>query len=345
MKRNIARCIKALLDQDYKGKLEIIVVNDGSTDKTPEVIPLYPVTFLDLKQNGGKANALNEGVKIAHGDVIIFSDGDSNMDKSAVRHIVNTMMQNPEAEMVTGNVLVNMPENASIFVKLFTYFQMIEYYLEQNVARAVQAINGGVLVCPGPITATTREVCEAIKFSDNTIVEDADFTIDALMIGMRIIRCPEAQVYTNAPTTLKAWIKQRDRWWFGNLQVWQQHKKWAKHNTWMVYNYWGFVLSVITICLIAFIPILLIQFNDPLAMGSLLLRYMFLPIMIYAIFNAIFFRYEKKLMLLMIPYIASYGLLRDFVSSKLYLAYITGIVLKVKFGSRVINTGTSFKRK
>ena len=124
--------------------------------------------------------------------------------------------------MVTGNVLVNMPENASIFVKLFTYFQMIEYYLEQNVARAVQAINGGVLVCPGPITATTREVCEAIKFSDNTIVEDADFTIDALMIGMRIIRCPEAQVYTNAPTTLKAWIKQRDRWWFGNLQVWQQ---------------------------------------------------------------------------------------------------------------------------
>ncbi len=334
--KSIARCIESLLRQDYMGQKEIIVVNDGSTDRTPQIISQYPVRFLDLKNNGGKANALNEALKIAKGDIIIFSDGDSNMASDSVRHIVEKLQENTNIDMVTGNVLVNMPGKANWFVKLLTYCQMVEYHVEQNVARSVQAMNGGVLVCPGPITAVRRYVCNVVKFSDDTVVEDADFTVDALMQGFKVIRCPEAQVYTNAPTTIKSWIKQRDRWWYGNLQVWEQHKKWAVRNPWMVYNYIGFIVSTLTVIMMLAIPILLYQYSDPVHMGIISVVQMTIPIIIYIAFNAIFFWHDKKLIPFIIPYVAVYSLLRITVAAKLYLCYITGMGIKINFGARTI---------
>lgn len=335
--KSIARCIESLLRQDYTGQKEIIVVNDGSTDRTPQIVPQYPVKFLDLKNNGGKANALNEALKIAKGDIIIFSDGDSDMVIDCVRHIVEKLLENTDIDMVTGNVLINMPENANWFVKLLTYCQMVEYHVEQNVARSIQAMNGGVLVCPGPITAVKRHVCNVVKFSDDTVVEDADFTVDALIQGFKVIRCSEARVYTNAPTTIKLWIKQRDRWWYGNLQVWEQHKKWAVRNPWMVYNYIGFILSTLTVIMMLAIPILLYQYSDPIHKGMISVMQMIIPIIIYIAFNTIFFWHDKKLIPFIIPYMAVYSLLKITVATKLYLYYITGVGVKIKFGARTID--------
>jgi cellulose synthase/poly-beta-1,6-N-acetylglucosamine synthase-like glycosyltransferase len=334
--KSIAKCIESLLRQDYAGQKEIIVVNDGSTDRTPQIIPQYPVRLLDLKNNGGKANALNEALKIAKGDIIIFSDGDSNMATDCVRQIVKKILENKDVDMVTGNVVPNMPEKANWFMKLFTYCQMVEYHVEQNVARSIQAMNGGVLVCPGPITAVKKHVCNVVKFSDNTVVEDADFTVDALMQGFKVIRCSEARVYTNAPTTIKSWIKQRDRWWYGNLQVWKQHKKWAIRNPWMDYNYIGFIFSTLTVIMMLAIPILLDQYADPVHIGLTCLLHMIIPIIVYIVFNAIFFWHDKKLIPFIIPYIAVYSLLRITIATKIYLYYITGVGMKIKFGSRTI---------
>lgn len=61
--KSIGRCVEALLSQDYEGAMEIIVVNDGSSDRTAEIVSRYPVKLIDLKKNGGKANALNRGLK------------------------------------------------------------------------------------------------------------------------------------------------------------------------------------------------------------------------------------------------------------------------------------------
>ena len=221
---SIGRCIESLLNQDYKGALEIIIVNDGSKDKTSEIVKKYPVKFIDLTKNVGKANALNRGMEDATGEIIVFSDGDSNMEMSAISSIVKCFHNNPDAHMVTGNVLINRPQKMNIL----TYCQMIEYHLEQEIARYLQALNGKVLVCPGPITAAKREVCETVKYSDETIVEDADFTVCALRQSMKVVRDPYANVFTNAPQSWSVWIKQRKRWWYGNLQVWRMHKEWTR---------------------------------------------------------------------------------------------------------------------
>ena len=234
---SIGRCIESLQNQDYKGALEIIIVNDGSKDRTAEVVSKYAVKLIDLTQNVGKANALNRAMEDATGDIIIFSDGDSNMDKSAISSIIKCFHNNPDVHMVTGNVLINRPEK----MNLLTYCQMIEYHLEQEIARHLQSLGGKVLVCPGPITAAKREVCETVKYSDDTIVEDADFTVSVLRQSMKVVRDPYAKVFTNAPQSWHIWIKQRKRWWYGNLQVWRMHKKWTRRNPWMVYNYLSYI--------------------------------------------------------------------------------------------------------
>jgi cellulose synthase/poly-beta-1,6-N-acetylglucosamine synthase-like glycosyltransferase len=329
---SIGRCIESLLNQDYAGALEIIIVNDGSKDRTAEIVPEYPVKFINLIQNVGKANALNRGMEDANGDIIIFSDGDSNMEQSAVSSIIKCFHNNPDAHMVTGNVLINRPKKMNIL----TYCQMVEYHLEQEIARHLQALDGKVLVCPGPITAAKREACGTLKYSDDTIVEDADFTVTALRQSMKVIRDPYAKVYTNAPQSWRVWIKQRKRWWYGNLQVWRIHKEWTRKNPWMVYNYISYISSICSILMMLFMPYLILQYHDSLSIALHGILYLLLPIFVYMILTAPFFKHDKLLIIMLMPYMTIYSILKVGILSYLYICYITGRGLDIKFGSRKI---------
>jgi cellulose synthase/poly-beta-1,6-N-acetylglucosamine synthase-like glycosyltransferase len=330
--KSIGRCIEALLNQDYKGTMEIIVVNDGSRDKTAEIVPRYPVKFIDLKKNGGKANALNRAIDEAKGDIIIFSDGDSNMEKGAVSALVEAFLLDSEAQMVTGNVLINEPEKRN----LWTYCQMIEYHLEQEIARHLQGLCGKVMVCPGPITAVRRGVCEVVRYSDDTIVEDADYTVNVLKQSMKAIRAPDAYVYTNAPETIHAWYKQRRRWWFGYLQVWNIHKKWGMKSPWMIYNYMSYIISTCSVIMMIALPYLLLQYDNFTFVALRGILYIIIPVLLYIAFTAMFFAKNKKLLWSMIPYIVVYSTFRVVLLSYLYICHLTGKGLNIQFGSRVI---------
>ena len=330
--KSIARCIEKLLDQDYEGAMEIIVVNDGSRDKTTEIASQYPVKLIDLKKNGGKANALNRAIEDSKGDIIIFSDGDSDMAKDAVSSLIRCFNANPTADLVTGNVLINDSGKS----KILTYCQMIEYHLEQEIPRHLQGLDGCVLVCPGPITAVKRSVCDAIRYSDETVVEDADFTVHALRKSMKVVRDPYAKVYTNAPQTLKSWYKQRKRWWYGNLQVWNMHKPWSVKNPWMLYNYSGYIISFFSLIMMALMPYLILQYNNASNIAVLGIIYFFIPVLTYLIFTAALFKDNKKLLVMLIPYMLIYSVLKMLLLSYVYVCYITGHGLDIQFGSRVI---------
>lgn len=220
--------VKSLLELNYSN-YEIIVVNDGSSDKTKEVaeklVGYQKGRYGDVKvslinkPNGGKAKALNAGIRFAQAEIVLCMDGDSQLSEDsvrlAVRHFVNS-----EIGAVAGNVKVL---NRG---KLFTDLQALEYIEGLNMARSAQSFMRMVNIIPGPIGLFRKKAIEEAGFySSDTYAEDADLTLKILANGWKIYYEPNAISYTEAPVKLQQLLKQRYRWTRGILQSIRKHKK------------------------------------------------------------------------------------------------------------------------
>lgn len=331
--KNIGKCLEAILRQDFRGEMEIIVVNDGSTDKTAEIASRYSVTLIDLQINLGKAKALNTGIKNANGDILIFSDSDSQMSGNAVSSLVKCLKDHQDAQVGAGNIFIDDRDGKSSLLK---YFQMIEYHTEQEINRYLQSQGGKVLVCPGPLFAVRRQVTEEILFSDQSVVEDADFTVHVLKKNIKVVREPEAKVYTEAPDSLRKWFIQRKRWWYGNLQLWKIHNHWAKRNPWMILNYVGFITSTCSLVLLLLLPYFILTYNDIMMILIRGMAYVATPVILFILLVGPFFRRERKLMIMLLPYTLLYATMKAVVTSYLYIRYLSGRGVRIKFGPRII---------
>jgi biofilm PGA synthesis N-glycosyltransferase PgaC len=224
----VADSVKSLLELNYPN-YEIIIINDGSTDKTKEVAETLvgyrkgkesdvKVTLIN-KQNGGKAKALNTGIKYSKAEIILCMDGDSQLSpdsvKLAVRHF-----SNKEIGAVAGNVKVL---NRG---KLFTDLQALEYIEGLNMARSAQSFVRLVNIIPGPIGLFRKKAIEEAGFySSDTFAEDADLTLKILANGWKIYYEPNSISFTEAPAKLQQLLKQRYRWTRGIIQSIRKHKK------------------------------------------------------------------------------------------------------------------------
>jgi cellulose synthase/poly-beta-1,6-N-acetylglucosamine synthase-like glycosyltransferase len=332
--KEIANCLEAVMKQDYTGRMETFFVNDGSTDKTADIISNYPVNLINLRQNVGKAKALNIGIKCAKGDILIFSDSDSHMASDAISSLVKRFEECPDAHIVAGNVFI---DDCGKKGKLLRYFQMIEYRIEQEINRFLQSLKGQILVCPGPLFAVKRSVIDMVQFSDRTVVEDSDFTIQALKSSARIVWAPNANVFTCPPTTLLKWYKQRKRWWYGNLQIWRLNKKWALTNPWLVFNYLGYVFSLSSIALMLMLPLLLATYGNIVLIFIQGFPYLFIPVVLLGVCMAPFFIKERNLLLALLPYILIYTTLKVLVIGYIYIHYLIRAKMKIKFGAHTVD--------
>ncbi|PVX27847.1 MAG: hypothetical protein CW716_00160 [Candidatus Bathyarchaeum sp.] len=172
----IQRCIEAILEIDYPKK-EVIVVDDGSTDNTYQLASSYRtkgVKVIRRLEAGGKSGALNTGILIAKGEIIITCDADSMIARSALRKIVSRF-QDPTVTAVAGNVKVLNRTN------LVTKCQALEYIVNENIYRRVFDIFGVVPVVPGPLASFRRKSLKEIGFYDrDTLTEDFDITVKLL---------------------------------------------------------------------------------------------------------------------------------------------------------------------
>lgn len=334
----VRRCLDALTHQDYKGQMEVILVNDGSTDRTTEIVMEYPIKLIDLKRNVGKANALNIGLTKAVGEIIAFSDSDSFLANDAISEIVKRFEECPDADIVAGNVFARQLIGKG---RLLRCFQIIEYTMEQYINRYLQGLKGGIIVCPGPLFAVKRHVTDKIKYSDKTLVEDADFTVNALKCKMKIIWAPNAKVYTTPPATLWRWYRQRKRWWYGNLQVWKLHNSFVRKNPWFILSYMGFVMSFLGIIMLPIPFILLLTQSDIILLFFLGSIYIFIAALIFAICVARFYMHDWKLLLMLLPYLIFYNTLKGLVVGYIYFCYIRGGTTKIQFGSKIIDASCS----
>ena len=219
--RVICRTIESLLASDYP-KLEIIVVDDGSSDSTYQTAKdafagVSKVTLL-AKPNGGKAEALNFGWRKATGSIIIALDADTLFTPETVSALAHRFADE-RVGAIAGNAKVGNRVN------VVTKWQALEYITSQNFDRRAFSSLNCITVVPGAVGAWRRSVLEQVGgFSSDTLAEDQDLTIEVRKLHYRIGYEEAAIGYTEAPDTLRNLAKQRYRWSFGTLQCMWKHK-------------------------------------------------------------------------------------------------------------------------
>jgi cellulose synthase/poly-beta-1,6-N-acetylglucosamine synthase-like glycosyltransferase/peptidoglycan/xylan/chitin deacetylase (PgdA/CDA1 family)/spore germination protein YaaH len=217
----IEATLQSLLASDYEN-LEIIVVDDGSVDRTSEIVREkfgneYRVRLF-TEPNTGKANALNFGLRYATGEIIIALDADTVFAPRAIAALAHRFYD-PKMGAVAGNAKVGNRIN------LVTRWQALEYITSQNMDRRAFASLNCITVVPGAVGAWRRELLdEAGGFTSDTLAEDQDLTLRIRRLGYKIGYEEEAIAWTEAPATLRALAKQRFRWAYGTLQCMWKHR-------------------------------------------------------------------------------------------------------------------------
>ncbi|GHH99683.1 glycosyltransferase [Neobacillus kokaensis] len=218
----IGRTIESILKSDYPN-LEIIVVDDGSKDQTSLVVSrkyqANKKVFLFHKENGGKATAINLGVRKAKGDILVAIDADTIIPPDSISKLIRHFADENIAA-VSGNVRVGNREN------LLTAWQHIEYVTGFNLEKRSFATLNCVPVVPGALGAWRKQVVQELGyFTNDTLAEDTDMTLKILRQGYKVVIDEQACAYTEAPKTTRDFLKQRFRWTFGTLQCFWKHKK------------------------------------------------------------------------------------------------------------------------
>ena len=212
------RTIESLLQQDYPA-LTVLFVDDGSKDNTYQAVRnAYgedPRVRVLTKANGGKASALNFGIAQADTEFVVCIDADTQLRKNAVTELMKRFASFGDKQVgaVAGNVKVGNEVN------LITRWQSIEYITSQNFDRRAFELLNAITVVPGALGAFRKSaLIEAGGFSTDTLAEDCDLTMRLLKTGYRVNHANKAVSYTEAPETLRQFLRQRFRWSFGVMQ-------------------------------------------------------------------------------------------------------------------------------
>jgi cellulose synthase/poly-beta-1,6-N-acetylglucosamine synthase-like glycosyltransferase/spore germination protein YaaH/peptidoglycan/xylan/chitin deacetylase (PgdA/CDA1 family) len=217
----ILRTVTSALAADYPNT-EIIVINDGSTDRTGELLQenfgANPRVHIIHQVNGGKPSALARGLDNATGKIAVTIDADTHIDRKAISKLVRNFID-PQVGAVAGNVKVG---NRT---RWLTRWQALEYITSQNMEKRAFDLLNCIPVVPGAIGAWRVEAITAAGgFTAETVAEDTDLTIAIRRAGWRISYDEEAIGYTQAPETSEALMRQRFRWTFGTLQSVYKHR-------------------------------------------------------------------------------------------------------------------------
>jgi cellulose synthase/poly-beta-1,6-N-acetylglucosamine synthase-like glycosyltransferase/peptidoglycan/xylan/chitin deacetylase (PgdA/CDA1 family)/spore germination protein YaaH len=229
------KTIQSLLKTDYPS-FEIIFVDDGSKDKTYELVNKayghHPLVTVLTKPNGGKASALNFGISHAKSEFVVCIDADTQLKNDAVYHLI-TYFTDKEIGAVAGTVKVGNENN------IITLWQSIEYITAQNMDRRAFDLINSITVVPGAIGAFRKSaIYRAGGFTLDTLAEDCDLTMRILKQGYIVKNCAEAIAYTEAPETLNGLLRQRFRWSFGVMQSFWKNRS-ALFNK--KYKYFGMI--------------------------------------------------------------------------------------------------------
>jgi poly-beta-1,6-N-acetyl-D-glucosamine synthase len=220
----IARTLQSIERQDYAGDIEVIVIDDSSTDDTAAVVEAEPrswLRLLRLERNMGKAAALNRGLAAARHDLIVTIDADSYLYGDALRHIVERYCTDPPGtRAVAGTMLVGNSRDTWV-----TRAQEWDYFHGIAAVKRMQSMYHGTLVAQGAFSLYERSALEEVGGWTNVVGEDIVLTWALLEQGYRIGHAEDACCFTQAPARLGMFVRQRQRWARGMLEAFRLHPR------------------------------------------------------------------------------------------------------------------------
>ncbi|CEO25699.1 glycosyltransferase [Paraclostridium sordellii] len=222
----IGKTVESLLLLDYpRDKMELIVINDNSSDNSKEVLESiknryrnYNFTIINtdnITGGKGKSNALNIGYEKSKGEYIAIYDADNTPEKTALRYLIQTIVKDEKLGAVIGKFRTrNKHKN------LLTKFINIETLSFQWIAQAGRKQLLGLCTIPGTNFVIRKSTMESLGGWDTkAIAEDTEISFRIYKMGQRITYIPQAVTWEQEPETLNVWIKQRTRWVKGNIYV------------------------------------------------------------------------------------------------------------------------------
>ncbi|MBR9698998.1 glycosyltransferase [Candidatus Woesearchaeota archaeon] len=251
--KNIKKCLDSVFGSGYpKEKMEVLVIDDGSTDKTREIASKYDITLLK-QDHKGKSEAMNLATKHAKHDFLLTIDADSILEKDCITLMVRPLLD----ETIGATTGTSKVQNTNT---IWAIFQNIEYHYNNLIRRSfTQVFKNGIWFF-GALACYRKSVIEKIGyFKTDTLSEDMDIALEIHKAGHRTLHVHNAHCLTIVPETLKALYNQRKRWWMGVLQALIKNKNISKRNPSIAFLYinqfWWSIYALISL------PLILYQVN------------------------------------------------------------------------------------
>ena len=303
----IAFTIGSIASQDYAGAMQVLVLDDGSTDDSVTVAerairdadlrPGHRIRVVRGGGNIGKAGVLNRGLAMCDHDIVITVDGDSWVYEDAIERIVERYVADPPGtRAVAGAVLVrNSRENWLTRVQEWDYFHGIA------AVKRMQSMYHGTLVAQGAFSLYDRDTLRELGGWPSCVGEDIVVSWALLERGHRIGYCEDAVVFTSVPDKLAQFAAQRKRWSRGLLEAFKTHPRlMLKTRLTLIFIWWNVLfLPLDLVYTFAFIPgVVLALFGHYYIAGIMTLLVLPLAMIwntfIYRVQHAMFKRQDLK---------------------------------------------------
>lgn len=208
----IQNCMKHIKAIKYPGKLELVFVDDGSTDGSRDFLEKQKgIRLIKLKKNSGKAIALNTALKTIKTEFVACMDSDTYPEENVLLKTLGYF----EEEKVGAVTCLILPDKKG---SLLHRIQFFEYATSFGLWCTILSYIDSMSMIPGPMTVFKRKVFDVVgDYDPNNLTEDMDIGLRLQEHGFKIRTCYEAVALTDVPDTWKKLFKQRDRWYRGRI--------------------------------------------------------------------------------------------------------------------------------